>query len=140
MTLELLDQMVRDRHGGEMLEYWKQNPMPAEDFVLARAGQEVANVLKVVRQNSSRPHGNTAANNREQSVQPASEFHASGQLHKWMYDRYSLRIQLERAGFVGVTTCAASESRIPDFNSYLLDLNKDGLIRKPDSLFMEGQK
>src|SRR5687767_1836788 len=40
IVLELLDQMVRTQSGGEMLSYWQQKPMPAQDFVLERMGEE----------------------------------------------------------------------------------------------------
>jgi hypothetical protein len=56
-----------------------------------------------------------------------------------MYDRYSLRRLLEQAGFIDVRICRADESRIPDFNSYNLDI-VEGKVRKPVSLFMEGIK
>ena len=51
MVLELLDQMVRDESGGEMLNYWRQNPMPAESFVIERMGSEVRQCLEVLRNN-----------------------------------------------------------------------------------------
>jgi hypothetical protein len=35
-----MDQMVREESGGEMLKYWQQNPMPAEEFVIERTGRE----------------------------------------------------------------------------------------------------
>jgi hypothetical protein len=47
--------------------------------------------------------------------------------------------RLEQTGFVDVRVCRADESRIPDFNSYSLDV-VEGKVRKPDSLFMEGIK
>ena len=56
-----------------------------------------------------------------------------------MYDRYSLKRLLEQVGFIDVRVCRADDSRIPDFNSYGLDMI-DGKIRKPDSLFMEAMK
>jgi hypothetical protein len=66
-------------------------------------------------------------------------FRNSGEIHRWMYDRYSLRRLLEQAGFIDVRICRADESRIPDFNSYNLDV-VEGKVRKPVSLFMEGIK
>lgn len=47
---------------------------------------------------------------------------------------------LESAGFHEIKVCAASESQIPDFGRYRLDLSADGSVRKPDSLFMEARK
>jgi hypothetical protein len=63
-------------------------------------------------------------------------FRRSGQVHQWMYDRISLKRQLEEAGFIEVNVCQADESRIDKFNSFNLD-TLNGRVRKPDSLFME---
>jgi SAM-dependent methyltransferase len=67
-------------------------------------------------------------------------FRNSGEIHRWMYDRFSLGRLLKEAGCTGVRICRHDESRIPDFASYLLDSTPSGLPRKPDSLFMEGLK
>lgn len=66
-------------------------------------------------------------------------FRQTGEIHRWMYDRFSLRRLLEKTGFINVRVCRADESSIPNFNSYDLDMI-EGRIRKPDSLFMEGIK
>jgi hypothetical protein len=47
---------------------------------------------------------------------------------------------LEKAGFHEIRVCAANESQIPDFARYGLDLDMDGSVRKPDSLFVEARK
>jgi hypothetical protein len=130
--LELFDQMVRERSGGEMLQYWKQEPMPAEQFVIDRMGQEVIQVIKQVRTGST--------HEAERNPQTVRQVRESGELHRWMYDRYSLGQLLDKAGFVQIKTCIARESRIPNFITYGLDVNEDGSIRKPDSLFMEASK
>ena len=66
-------------------------------------------------------------------------FRASGEVHQWMYDRYSLKRLLDQAGFVNVRVCAANESRIPEYEKYSLDV-LNGIIRKPDSLYIEASK
>ncbi|MBW1728369.1 MAG: glycosyltransferase [Deltaproteobacteria bacterium] len=138
ILLELFDQMVRNHPGGAMLEYWRQNPMPAEDFVLERAGSEVKNViaqLSAQPQNPAQPPSRT-------DLDPLTigKFRLSGEVHQWMYDRYSLGKLLREAGFEDVRVCQADESNIPDFKTYLLDIEADGSVRKPDSLFMEARK
>jgi SAM-dependent methyltransferase len=134
MVLELLDQLVREQSGGEMRRYWQQQPMPVEEFVLQRMGQEVRQVLdelrRMPREIPSAPRNPAAL----------LQFQQSGELHRWMYDRYSLGRLLAQSGFVGVRVCAAQESAIPDFNRYGLDLSEDGSVRKPDSLFMEATR
>lgn len=144
IMLEMLDQMVRNEPGGEMLKYWKQNPMPAEGFVIERIGSEVQTALETLRSPSRSACGaeNGEALCGEQELDPKliGEFRLCGEIHQWMYDRYSLRLLLENAGFKHASVCRADESQIPNFNSYLLDIEADGSVRKPDSLFMEGQK
>jgi cephalosporin hydroxylase/predicted SAM-dependent methyltransferase len=136
MTLELLDQMVREQSGGEMLKYWQRNPMPAEDFVIERMGQEVRRY---------RAHLTANPVKFQESLPPPDEtqiarFRQSGEIHKWMYDHLSLRVMLEGCGFREVSVCTPNGSRIPDFGSYHLDITGEGSIRKPDSLFMEALK
>jgi predicted SAM-dependent methyltransferase len=135
IMLELLDQAVRNYSGGEMLEYWKQDPMPAENFVIERLGSEVKGFLNAVR-NSNNGHDG----NKDISAQNIGNFRLSGEIHQWMYDRFSLGRLLTNTGFKEVTVCKADESKIPNFNSYLLDIESDGSVRKPDSLFMEAIK
>jgi predicted SAM-dependent methyltransferase len=140
LTLELMDQMVREESGGEMLKYWQLNPMPAEEFVIQRAGREVLRFIESYRDKTlSAASGPTLPHQRPKR-QEVGKFRASGEVHQWMYDQWSLRVLLESTGFHQVKVCAASESRIPDFVRYGLDLNADGSVRKPDSLFMEARK
>jgi len=131
MVLELLDQLVRDRTGGEMMEYWQRDPLPAEAFVVARMGGEVVRFREWWRQQPPAPPVLPAAGVEDR-------VRTSGELHKWMYDRWSLRCLLARAGFVDIRQCAAAESRLAELRR--VDLTADGAVRKPDSLFMEATK
>jgi len=142
ILLEMFDQIVRSRSGGEMLEYWKQNPMPAEEFVIERVGSEVLNVLKQIRvpSPSGKSEKKTEATGRDNDPVSIGTFRLSGEVHQWMYDRYSLKRLLEDTGFRDVRKCEAGNSSIPNFTGYLLDQEPDGSVRKPDSLFMEGSK
>ncbi|EKD59314.1 MAG: type 11 SAM-dependent methyltransferase [uncultured bacterium] len=56
-----------------------------------------------------------------------------------MYDRFSLERLMTDAGFMDPSVTTAFESRIPGFARYGLDV-VDGVVRKPDSLVMEGGK
>jgi predicted SAM-dependent methyltransferase len=136
MTIELLDQLTRERSGGEMLRYWQRNPMPAEDFVIERMGSEVRSFLYAYRSRGKPAPQTTGAPAPEEFL----KFRATGENHKWMYDRISLRTLLESLGFTDVRQCAAGESAIEGFSGFLLDINPDGSTRKPDSLFMEAIK
>jgi predicted SAM-dependent methyltransferase len=66
-------------------------------------------------------------------------FRLSGEVHQWMYDRYSLPALLQSLGFVDIQTPTAFESRIPDWQSFELEA-RAGQIHKPDSLFVEALK
>jgi len=144
--LELYDQTVRNKSGGEMLEYWKQTPMPTENFVVERMGQEVLKVLSKLRvqnrklsesRSQKKPQMNAVNND---SMEQIIKFRRTGEIHQWMYDRYSLKKLLGISGFQNIRHRKADESMIPDFNTYLLDIETDGSVRKPDSLFMEAVK
>lgn len=136
LLLELLDQMVRDRPGGEMLRYWQQNPMPAEAFVYERMGEEVRRAVSALR---SKPAAARAGESAP-SLWEAARFRASGEVHQWMYDRHSLARLLAAVGFIEAHPCAAAESAIPNFSDYHFDIEAGGNVRKPDSLFMEARK
>jgi hypothetical protein len=67
------------------------------------------------------------------------KFRNSGEIHQWMYDRYSLNKLLFNAGFQNITIKSAFQSQVPNWNKYQLDV-KDGIVLKPDSIFIEGIK
>jgi len=135
MTLELLDQIAREQPGGEMLKYWQQNPMPVEDFVIERMGQELRDCRAAMAGHPVPPEDPFPPDEMK-----IARFRQSGEIHKWMYDQWSLRVMLENCGFRDIAVCAANESKIPGFDNYRLDVTSDGSVRKPDSLFMEALK
>jgi len=66
-------------------------------------------------------------------------FLGTGEVHRWMYDRWSLRQAMIGAGCENVAVKGPEESTIADFSSYELD-SIGGRARKPGSLYMEGTK
>ncbi|MCX7879301.1 MAG: glycosyltransferase [Ignavibacteria bacterium] len=143
ILLELFDQMVRNKSGGEMLEYWKQYPLPGEEFIYQRVGNEAKINIYQIRERGETITPEEYRKRKFQKKENPSEigkFRLSGEVHQWMYDRYSLGLLLKDAGFIEIEVVTATKSRIPNFNSYYLDINPDGTTRKPDSLFMEAVK
>jgi len=146
ILLELLDQTVRNQSGGEMIEYWKQNPMPAESYVYERCGLKVSNAVTNLRRQNILPRQtkdiftHVMQHPNDQLLMQMARFRTSGEVHQWMYDRYSLKLLLQQAGFSDIRVCMADESFIKDFKSYQLDSDDYGNTRKPDSLFMEARK
>jgi hypothetical protein len=142
VLIEMFDQMVRHEPGGEMFRYWKQKPMPAESFVLERCGSEVKTALEALH-NSTVPvieSGKRECFPIDLAADQIGRFRLSGEVHLWMYDGYSLGALLKEAGFQDIAYCRADESTITDFQTYRLDVEADGSVRKPDSLFMEARK
>lgn len=159
MTLELLDQLVRYRQGGEMASYLDQSDLPNEKFVASRMGFELGNCrsarrktvieklkskrlgwfVRVARNKIAEWAVFAIAGHQAQLGFREGVFRQSGEIHRWMYDRYSLHRLLQELGFTDIRVCRADESQILDFNHYELDIYQ-GNVRKPDSLFMEAIK
>ena len=164
MLLELYDQTVRAQPGGAMLEYLKQNPIPNEAFVYQRAGGEARRIIRALREAASNGKSRPGAmrnrfgsmysiagrlrekllrlllNESDYRALETARFRACGEIHQWMYDRYSLARLLRQAGFQNLRAMNANESQIPGWTEYQLDTESDGTIYKPDSLFMEATK
>jgi SAM-dependent methyltransferase len=161
MMLELYDQVVRTSNGGEMGIFLNNPDLYNKEFVTSRVGSalpmnESAHLLpktwfgKVLSKNPlwlmqkgrnvlAKHLVALVAGNEVKEAMEEGLFRRSGEIHCWMYDRFSLQRLFEKTGFVDIQVCQANQSRIPNFNSYNLD-TKDGKTRKPDSLYMEAIK
>ena len=67
-------------------------------------------------------------------------FRLAGEVHHWMYDRFSLARLLCSIGFLDPQVKDANTSRVPDWNRFNLDTLPDGTPIKPDLFFMEAIK
>lgn len=159
MLLELLDQMVRGTSGGEMEQFLKKCPEHTREFIASRIGKEAERFW-----NSGQERSGIITQLSEMSpswltgkikcfliscvawllggkrgIRSVKEgwFRTSGEMHRWMYDRFSLGRLLREANFIDIAVCAPEVSRIPGFAAYKLDVI-NGVVLKPDSLFMEG--
>jgi hypothetical protein len=161
MLLELFDQMVREKPGGEMLETLKDNGKVDKRFVLERIGYEAENYWEKKTEDNrllsklNRVKNLTNINNvhnlliivvcfllggkRAAKNYFLGFFRNAGEIHKYMYDEYSLKKLLFNEKFVDIGKFSATGSYLKEFEEYNLDVI-DGKIRKPDSLFMEGVK
>jgi hypothetical protein len=164
IMLELYDQVTRTKPGGEMTGFITALAEQNREFVRGRVGAEAEKfwmpkrdlydinrltflpsklrgviTLRRVREKIAGwiiylIGGKAAFKNFKIGL-----FRSSGEIHQWMYDRYSLKRLLEKTGFVHVKICAANESCITDFGSYHLDV-LNGKARKPDSIYVEASK
>lgn len=130
IIIELLDQLVRHESGGEMLKYWCRHDIPAEDFIANRVGTEYWRARE-------RCKGREVSRSAPTDPAAIGAFRVSGEVHQWMYDRYSLGKLTTDCGFTSVRSCQANGSAIDHFVDYCLDTELDGSVYKPDSFFME---
>jgi len=144
MCMELLDQMTRSFSGGFMGRLWYSRPLPARETIKERLGNEAGKWIEkfdgdfLQDATPLTPEQVFEATSLTQEEEVA--FRNQGEIHRWMYDRVSLKTLLQAAGFRDVVVCRADDSRIPDFSTYRLDTDELGNVRKPDSLFMEGTR
>jgi len=158
ITVELLDQMVRNYPGGIMgeisNEIKKSKNMNLAEYILQRTGDDLLNTndsgkeykekltfdklknillyiyLKIVRLL-------IPPNLRDLLFVNTT----IGERHQWMYDSYSLKKLLDIVGFKDISIVAYNESNIPNFNSYLLDIKENGTPYKGiSSLYVEARK
>lgn len=169
ILLEMYDQMVRNHSGGEMASYLFKEVIPNEDFILKRCGLEVKKLIEfghrkreqVERLSIIRGHARIVAKKvyrslrhpirlrealiklilgNEYNALNIGRFRQSGEVHQWMYDRYSLGCLLKQCGFENIIQRSAMESYIPEWTGFDLDTEPDGSVYKPDSLYMEAIK
>ncbi len=162
LTIEIFDQTVREQNGGRMVGFLSQTPLINEAFVLSRIGEEGTELLHNLRASKKqrsvmsqffrnlgpKPLWNSFRKLIVKLLYGADgvraleigQFRLAGEVHCWLYDQVSLGKLLEEAGFVVPKAETAYESRIPDWPSFELDAKANGVVFKPDSLFIEAQK
>lgn len=168
ILLEMYDQVVRNRSGGDMAEYFVKEKLDNQEFVLERCGLEAVQLLDSGKKIWQAMHKNSEDNKlkillkqiyktinhprhlrdlflrvllgKDFEALQIGRFRQSGEIHQWMYDRYSLSKLLKECNFQQVTQRSATDSFIPNWTSYNLDTEPDGLVYKPDSLYMEAIK
>jgi predicted SAM-dependent methyltransferase len=165
IMLEMYDQTVRNYTGGQMAEYIKQPGLINEKYLIDRIGynrideanrsnlgtgnegkkkydNKIINLLlfnpryiQKVKQ-KLKQHVKHLIQTKESKT---GEFRLGGEVHMWMYDRYSLSRLLNKCGFEGVSIKNPFESDILNWKEYELDV-KDNIVYDPASLFIEARK
>lgn len=163
IVLELYDQAVRNRSGGGMRDYIAAPVLHNPDFILQRIGEEGKGLIQALRapvnrappmekrpffsrlRNAGRRLGaayrrvvaRILLGQKGVAALDAGMMRHSGEVHQWMYDRYSLSKVLIAAGFRDVQPMEAAVSRIPGWADLNLDTTAKGHPVKPDSLYIE---
>ena len=151
--IEMYDQAVRRASGGEMLAFVRTAPASQIPFLKARLGGEFDRMTSSHDQpRASTTLGRAFADGLRRRILrllfgregiaafDLGRFQLSGEIHQWMYDRYSLRKALDATRFTEIQQVGAAESRIPGWASFHLDAEPDSAEYKPDSLFMEASR
>ena len=162
-VIELLDQLVRDRSGGEMAKLWAQKEIPAMDFIQTRVGNEFLSFREQLDRAVGRADSDKSFSFKQRLKKRVKsfrdflvkilmddpevlekmrlgDFRKKGEVHKWMYDAYALGCLLLETGFSAPAKVDAFSSSHPNWGEYTALDVEDGYVRKPDSLFMEAVK
>lgn len=165
-VVEMVDQLNRDHSGGLMKELIGSVEGGLRDHILHRIGYE-ARAYRETRVRTWRERlfghnarywvGRAGAAVRRARIGLAAGltrlvaggdiaralrvgvFRRSGEVHRWMYDRYSLPRLLAESGFRDIELCSHCTSQIPEFEHFGLDA-RDGRPRKPDSFYVEARR
>lgn len=145
ILIELIDQMTRKQSGGEMQKYWDSETCDQE-YVRERTGYpEGADGKEVkilfgtkLKRKMKLIAGQILKNHSWYKKYQLGEFMMSGEVHRWMYDEYSLRRLLETNGFIKVNRKKYNCSDIQNWAQHGLEGQEEEY--KPNSLYMEGIK
>ncbi|PSB25981.1 class I SAM-dependent methyltransferase [Stenomitos frigidus] len=169
ILLEMYDQTARNKAGGEMLYYLHQENIPNVEYVIKRCNSEIKTIIEMgQRQRDLDSYPKNFKGQFRSLLKPfyyffrypkyrrdlllkmllgqefsaleIGRFRQSGEVHYWMYDRYSLSLLLRQCGLESIMQRTATESYIPNWSDWHLDTEPDGTTYKPDSLFVEAIK
>jgi predicted SAM-dependent methyltransferase len=165
MMIELCDQLVRHRTGGEMATYLLQADLSEKAFIVSRIGNIATAIIGDSSDDPSRELGprpsltrrglrfagrklsamrraalSLVLSRHEMQALEVGLFRLHGEPHLWMYDRYSLTEMMREAGLNNIEKRTATTSVITGWEQHFLDTNKDGTEHQPDSLYMEGER
>ena len=156
MILELVDQHVREKSGGEMVDFILSGK--EKEFVKQRLGDEYNHVLrhgKAERPKTAATHGWSVRSSIRNLLKAWAkkilkisdaelatlQFERLGERHRWMYDRLSIRKLLHECGFEEIREVDAFSSQVAGWKEDGLWLDvENGKPRKPDSLYMEARR
>jgi predicted SAM-dependent methyltransferase len=163
MLIEMYDQTVRNVSSGNMGKYLFQETIINEEFVFQRIGEEGRAIRKshldykaiksvtadlepnkieesfIVKQKKKLRTYLLRKLSIDNDVYRIGQFRLGGEIHQWMYDRYSLANLLKSKNAQNIIVRDAFTSGILNWSNYNID-GKDGIVRKPDSLFIEAVK
>ena len=155
IMVELYEQAVRHVTGGQMGEFAQRLRAVDPDYLAARIGcwdsppgggqplsgpgRPAFGELGRLARKTARFMGRAARRLFYSKAHRIGLFRLSGEVHLWMYDRFSLARLLKENGFENIQVQEPFTSAIPDWNRFELDA-KNNAVRFPTSLFMEARR
>jgi predicted SAM-dependent methyltransferase len=146
IMLEMYDQTVRNKPGGLMLDYLTQATISNEKYLYERIGDDarqwrkstddeesvisggLLGILKTLKQRPSLIfkglrliYLSIVLSKKGYQNYKIGKFRISGEIHQWMYDRYSLTRLLKNIGFTDITLRTATSSFINEWSYFKLD-------------------
>jgi SAM-dependent methyltransferase len=165
ILLEIVDQIGREKSGGGMAEFLSRLDGVPEAFVKSRIGNEGLELRAHLKGKTMDSEPSPSADRRSMvrwgmvgrwllglllnSKNVNADLYAlevgrfrtrSGEVHRWVYDEYSLKCALERVGFYQLQARDHGDSRIQGWKDYCLEVSEEGAVHKPDLLIVEGVK
>jgi predicted SAM-dependent methyltransferase len=155
MVIELIDQLCRHQQGGQYLSAYNNGSPAAKRVIEQRIGAQpfkavqAANnpqtgfpkrVLSSLRFRARRLRERIGSAIVGRENVEIGKFRNSGECHLWMYDRHNLKRLLCDNGFAEFSVVSAHESRLPEWLENNLDIEPDGSVARPNSLFAEAVK
>ena len=151
IKLEMFDQVVRDKSGGETVKFLNSCDDTTRNYFSERIGLSAESYFHSEMANQkqysftfikSRLHRVPNWILKRLKLAFATEamkigaFRLSGEVHRYMHDIYSLTRLLEESGFHSIQRVDAHKSMIPDWDRYKLDV-ADGVVDGPLALYVE---
>lgn len=143
IMLELIDQMVREKRGGLMRE-----TINSKNFDKEYAYRRVGDIALSGADNN--PRSDTEFTMKLKKIKrflksvinPDKDPRKTGEVHKWMYDSFSLSRLLSARGFKNIKITDFDKSLIKNWDLYKFDSSKFDQTKqkKPESIYIEGLK
>jgi predicted SAM-dependent methyltransferase len=156
LVMELYDQATREKTGGAMVNHLQSEQCELAWYRLGMDGKVLREELSSLSLQAPLPTWRDRLRGwwfgswrerlirwllgKEYELLQVGRFRRGGEVHRWMYDRVSLRELLGEAGFRHFRCVGPMESAIAHWNEYHLDVTPDGDVCKPDSLFVEAER
>jgi SAM-dependent methyltransferase len=147
-VLELIDQLVRTKSGGRMLELLKSGQFDT-DYVRDRSGDVFSEFFPPVSPAPSLKEKILSRTPKEllyellrrvKLILIGGDPRRSGEANKWMYDRLSLKLLLEAQGFKHYSVKNFRDSEIKNWQRYDFDRSNYGDYPLEPSVYIECRK